>query len=700
MNLDASLPEDKNNQVLGHPAGLFILFFTEMWERFSYYGMRVLLVIFLVSATSVAGLGWSRQEALALYGTYASLVYLTPILGGYLADRFMGYRNAVMLGAFIMTLGHASMALENIANVFLYIGIGLLIIGNGFFKPNLTSIISCMYKDRTEKKDGAYTIFYMGVNAGAFLGILLCGYLGEEIGWHWGFGLAGIFMFLGMLQFYFAQRIFGKIGAKPEATQESKRNPELEFKGDRITPFTKLDKILMVLSAAIGLIWVINDPLSKIGGINVLKIGASDYSNAFILLGLVSFLCLLISRILRYPTLIRDRMLAITLFILFNIFFWAAFEQAGGSLNIFAKDYTNRIMTGDWALFFNVINTIVTIVPCGIITWVLFLLFRKTFKHYTISNLFLGFSFLLIWSLLIWKTNRDLHAQAYIFTYQALKTKKIDTKTGLQAVDEKSGKALFDYQPLTQNEAAQHTEAGTIVERHTTLIEHVPLEIGQRVALLDVDGSGKYKMLSAQKEAAIQKRPRVKESEMSIIPAEVTQVKQNEVEVPATWFNVLNSLFIIIFAPLFSKWWESKYNLSAAAKNGLGLILLGIGFLSLTFGSMGIKPGSKVAAVSSIWLVIAYLFHTLGELSLSPVGLSYISKLVPRRMIAMMFGILFISYGIGNKLAGSMGGMIDKITAEYSMSSFFLIFTIVPIALGLIALALNPVIKKLMHGVK
>ncbi len=215
-----------DSKVLGHPAGLFVLFFTEMWERFSYYGMRAILVIFLTGALigDNPGWGWDTPAALSLLGTYALFVYLTPLLGGWLADNKIGYRMAVVIGALLMTLGHASMAVET--PTFLYIGIALLIVGNGFFKPNMTSIISRMYEGRDDKKDGAYNIFYMGVNAGAFLGIMLCGWVGEKVGWSYGFGLAGIFMFLGMLQFYFAQPLFGNIGDKPvskEVIEESKR---------------------------------------------------------------------------------------------------------------------------------------------------------------------------------------------------------------------------------------------------------------------------------------------------------------------------------------------------------------------------------------------------------------------------------------------------------------------------------------------
>src|SRR5690606_24210374 len=170
------------SKVLGHPSGLFVLFFTEMWERFSFYGMRVLLINFLTMAIvgSNPGWGWSSENAGALFGTYAGLLYITPIVGGIIADKLTGYRWAVVIGALIMTLGHVAMAFET--EFSLYSGLILLVIGTGFFKPNITSIISEMYKDLPEKKDGAYTIFYMGVNAGAFFGMMLCGYLAEKIG--------------------------------------------------------------------------------------------------------------------------------------------------------------------------------------------------------------------------------------------------------------------------------------------------------------------------------------------------------------------------------------------------------------------------------------------------------------------------------------------------------------------------------------
>ena len=568
------------NPVLGHPAGLFVLFFTEMWERFSYYGMRALLVLFLTSSLFDEGWEWPRGHALSLYGTYTSLVYLTPILGGYIADKIIGYRNAVVVGALLMTLGHACMAFDT--HFALYLGLFFLITGNGFFKPTMTSIISQMYENHEHKKDGAYTIYYMGVNAGAFLGILLCGYLGEQWGWHWGFGLAGIFMFAGMLQFYFAQNIFGDVGKKPATSDQVKAYVDSSIKQN---PFLKIDKVFIAISALIGLVWIINDPMSKIGGIDVFNfdIGPLSGSNFMIFLALAIFVVLLVSRIVRYTPIIRDRMIAVAIFAFFTIFFWAAFEQAGGSMTIFANDYTDRVLEGSAGNIFRIANTLITIIPLGVITWVLWMLFKQTFAKYRLANIILGTSFLIIWALVL-----------------------------------------------------------------TMLYEQYTAE---------------------------------------------------SPEVPASWFSVLNSLFIIIFAPLFSKLWESKYNPSVAVKYGVGLILLGVGFAALAYGASDIPQGAKVAAVSIVWLILAYFFHTMGEICLSPVGLSYVSKLVPGRMIAMMYGVWYLAIAIGNKLAGSTGGMIDQITAEYSLSTFFLLFFFIPGGAGILIILLHPLLKKLMHGI-
>ena len=672
------------SQVMGHPAGLMVLFFTEMWERFSYYGMRAILVLFLISSIGIGGWDWTSSEALSLYGTYTALVYLTPILGGWIADNKIGYKKAVVIGAIIMTLGHGFMAME-FSKIFLFIGIACLVIGNGFFKPNITSIISEMYKDTPEKKDGAYTIFYMGVNAGAFLGIMLCGYIGEKVSWSYGFGLAGIFMLLGMLQFYFTSKIFGEIGDKPkvvEAVNGVKSEGKLEFEGDRYNPFTSLDKIMVAVAAFIGVSWVINDPISKIGGTNLLEFGGIDISGYYILAGFLIFIALLISRIARYPIQTRDRMIAIVVFAVMTVVFWMCFEQAGGSMTIFAKQFTGRVMSDNWATIFVVVNIIITVVPIAIITYVLFKLFQQTFSKYPIGNIFLGSSFVIIWAIVGWMINRDLNSNALV----------LDVPQISQASSDGG-----DPEMVSVTEAMSIGNAA-ITNAEFTIIEPISLKVGDKVDVVEV--RGKYIYLNEEKAGKARELTSKAGKSSPVIQATVKRIKENEVEIPATWFGILNSLFIIMFAPLFSKWWESKYNPSAATKYGLGLILLGIGFGALAFGAMTIPSGAEIATVSIMWLVIAYLFHTLGELCLSPVALSYISKLVPGRMIALMFGVWYIAIACGNKLAGILGGSIEEITAQYSMTTFFLIFTLVPIGLGVLGILLNPVIKKLMHGVK
>lgn len=497
-----------------HPSGLFVLFFTEMWERFSYYGMRALLVLFLTSALLDGGWGWDRSEALQLYGIYTGLVYLTPIIGGFIADKFLGFRWAIIWGALLMTLGHASMAVET--QFFFYAGLGLIILGNGLFKPNISSMVGQLYTNNPDKKDAAYTIFYMGINSGAFLGILLCGYIGEKVGWSYGFGLAGIFMLLGMLQFFFSKKLFGNIGLAPKHNIEK-------------TDAEKAEEV--------------HEP----------------------------------------SHVVRDRLIVISVFAFFTIFFWMAFEQAGGSMTIFAKDYTDRLLSGNSATIFKWVNAILVVVPMIILTIVLFNLFKDTFKKIALSNIILGSSFVIIWGIVIWMLNKEFTADA--------------------------------------------------------------------------------------------------------------------TEVPASWFGILNSFFIIAFAPLFSKIWESKLNPSGPVKFALGLFLLGIGFGILAYGGLSIPQGAQTASVSIMWLILAYLFHTLGELCVSPVGLSYVSKLSPSRLVGLMFGIWFVANFFANYLAGLTGSFIDNIINNYSISVFFLIFTFMPIIAGIIMLGLNGFLKKKMHGI-
>ena len=568
--------------VLGHPAGLFVLFFTEMWERFSFYGMRALLVMFFTSTVANGGWDWTREQAMAIFGSYVGLVYLSTMLGGYFADKIIGYRWAVVIGALLMTLGHGSMALET--PFFIYLGLILLVFGNGFFKPNMVSIVSEMYKDRPEKKDGAYTIFYMGVNSGAFFGIVLCGYLGEQVGWNWGFGLAGIFMLFGLIQFWLSRNIFGDIGLKPV----KKAVALTDENNDTLNPFSIWQLALIGIMIVLGLVWIIFEPAKIIteGGVDIFNFEVMGLTgnNFTILLAVVLFLFLLTYRLLTYSQITKEKMIAVTFFAFLTIFFWAIFEQSPGTLTIFANDYTNRILEGNAGTIFMIVNAAITLVPLGIITWVLFLLFKQTFAKYAMANIVLAISFVIIWGIAFWMLN-----------------------------DQFSGETL---------------------------------------------------------------------------------------EVPASWFASLNSLYIITLAPLFSKWWESKYNPSANMKYAIGMSFLAIGMICVAIGSDGIVPGAKTASVSMIYLILVYLFITMAELCISPVGLSYVSKLVPARMIGMMFGIWYLAVAIGMKGAAKFGENIDKIADEKGLSYFFWMLAIVSLAVAFISLVMSPIIKKLMHGVR
>jgi proton-dependent oligopeptide transporter, POT family len=570
------------SKVLGHPAGLFVLFFTEMWERFSFYGMRALLVMFFTSTLTDGGWNWTREQAMALFGSYVGLVYLSTMMGGYFADKVIGYRWAVVIGALLMTLGHGSMALES--PFFIYSGLILLVFGNGFFKPNMTSIVSEMYKDFPEKKDGAYTIFYMGVNSGAFFGIVLCGYLGEQVGWSYGFGLAGVFMLFGLLQFWFSKNIFGDIGLKP-IKKEVKLTDD---NNDKLNPFSVWQLVLIGLTVILGLAWIIFEPAkiitnSRIDIFNFSVIGLSG-NNFTILLALALFLVLLGYRLTKYSQITKEKMMAVSFFAFLTIFFWAIFEQSPGTLTIFARDYTNRILEGNAGTIFKIVNAAIVVVPLIIITWVLSLLFKQTFAKYALANIFLGISFVIVWGIAIWMLKNQFQDPAP--------------------------------------------------------------------------------------------------------------------EVPASWFSSLNSLFIISLAPLFSKWWESKYNPSANMKYAIGMAFLALGMIAVAVGSNGIAPGAKSASVSMIWLILVYLFSTMAELCISPVGLSYVSKLVPARMIAIMFGIWYLAVAIGMKGAAKFGENIDKVAEEKGMSYFFWMLAIVSLVVSVISVIMTPVLKKLMHGVR
>jgi len=379
-----------------------------------------------------------------------------------------------------------------------------------------------------------------------------------------------------MLQFHFAQKIFGKLGEAPD----KKDAGQLEH-GEKIVPFTRQDWIWGGLSIAffVGTIIFWNlyqteSPLDKF---------------LYLLPFLFVFVTYVVLRLRKYPKVERDRITVISLFAFFVVFFWLAFEQAGGTMTIFANDYTERDLTTPVAVtWFRGISLLLTFIPMLLLTWVLVSLAKKIFEAFPLTIVFTGISFLIIWGIIIWINYNNFNNET--------------------------------------------------------------------------------------------------------------------LEVPASWFGTLNSFFIISLAPLFSMMWVrlagTSINPSGPIKLAIGLFLLGIGFGALVVGASTIPAGAQTASVSMIWLVLAYFFHTVGELCLSPVGLSLVNKLSPMRLMALMFGIWYIANFVANFTGGMIGSYIDDISKATSMSSFFTIFVVMAFSAGAALVLLNKPIKRMMHGVE
>jgi POT family proton-dependent oligopeptide transporter len=475
------------------PPALSTIFFTEMWERFSYYGMRALLVLYLVNS-----LGWERAHALELYGIYTGLVYLSPLLGGYLADRYLGFRKAAVIGALTMALGHFAMAFEPL----LYLALGLLIAGNGFFKPNMATLLGSLYRKNDPRRDGGFTIYYMGVNLGAFLAPLVAGTLGEKVGWHWGFASAGVGMCFGLAQFLLGQGKLGDAGMPGGKARLDKR--------DGI-------QIVAISLAMIPLVYAVMFAWGFVGP----AWGALSFAvKTVIVVALIAALWfgrrLLGKEDASAPSTPLtseewQRIAAILIMGFFVVFFWMGFEQAGGTMNLFADKLTDRHL-GGW-------------------------------------------------------------------------------------------------------------------------------------------------------------------------------------EIPASYFQAINPLGIVLMGPIIAALWlrldTSRYSLSTPAKMAIGMIILGLGFIVLAIAD---SRAQAVGQVGPWWLVAVYFLHTLGELCLSPVGLSMVTKLAPARVAALLMGIWYLANAAANYLAG----ILEELLKGSSVPLYwFLVGS--SIGAGLVLLAITPLVKRLMH---
>jgi POT family proton-dependent oligopeptide transporter len=447
----------------GHPRGLSTLFFTEMWERFSYYGIRPLLVLFMTAALLDGGFGFERQTASAIVGIYAACVYLASLPGGWVADRWLGLKRAIWWGGVLIALGHFFIALSAIlAKPAFFMGLVFIVLGTGLLKPNISAIVGDLYPEGGSRRDAAFSIFYMGINIGALLAPLITGYLGERVGWHYGFGAAGVGMVIGLITFRARQgATLGDIGERPAATADEQRKVKLVVVGALVVIFG------VILAAMAGVLTI--NPVSI----------AEKMSIVMLALALIYFAYLFFGGGLTGDE--KKRVAVIVVLFLFATVFWAAFEQAPTSLNLFARDYTDRTV-GGW-------------------------------------------------------------------------------------------------------------------------------------------------------------------------------------EMPTLWLQSFNSLFVIALAPVFAALWTTlgrrNRDFSSPAKFSFGLLFAGLGFLLMVPAAQHIVDGGGVVRVAMWWLIGSYFLQTLGELSLSPVGLSSMTKLAPMKFKGQMMGVWFMASALGNLLAGLVGGHVD-----------------------------------------
>ena len=483
-------PPASDAQFFGHPRGLATLYFTEMWERFSFYGMRALLILFMTATVERGGLGFSDAKSGAIYGLYASMVYMSNLPGGWIADRILGPRKSVLYGGIIIACGHFSMALPGLTTF--YLGLGLIVIGTGLLKPNVSTMVGGLYTPEDTRRDAGFSIFYMGINLGAFLSPLACGYVGEKINWHWGFGLAGIGMTLGLIQYLVGAKHLGSVGLYPAPAE----SPEAAAK-------MKRNVLLAVVVSAVLIALATQAPVTAQG--------LSDAGGVLLLVMTFAIFAWLIFFADATP-MERKRFVVIFVLFLAASLFWSAFEQAGSTLNLFAERSTSKVILG------------------------------------------------------------------------------------------------FEY--------------------------------------------------------------------------------------PTSWFQSVNSLFIITLAPVLGWVWlrMGKREPSSPAKFSLGLVLVGLGFLVMVAGALAAANGVQV---TSAYLWVCYLLHTVGELCLSPVGLSAMTKLAPVRFVGLMMGIWFLATAVGNYI----GGCLASLYGSFGVPSLFGIVAVFCIVLGLVLAAMVNPIKKMMGGV-
>lgn len=550
----------------GHPRGLSTLFFTELWERFSYYGMRALLVLYMTAAHTTAnpGLDFSTGKATAVYGLYTFFVYVLSLPGGWIADNIWGQRRAVFVGGCVIAAGHFSMALPMFGMPevpLFYLGLALIVIGTGLLKPNVSTMVGDLYPEGGARRDAGFSVFYMGINLGAILGPTLCSIVGEGYNWHWGFSLAGFGMLFGLISYQLGSRNLGDAGLLEVDDQQKLKKKKRNFYG----VFGVIAAVLALFTYLFNM-GVFGMTLQELaGGLGYAAVGITLLFFVYIIF-------------FGGHTREEQKRLGVIfwLFILASIF-WSGFEQAGSSLNLFAKELTER-----------------TFGPYGWLQAV------GPWLPILVLGLPLGYA-----------------------NFRVLK------RENLWWVG-KAGVLFF------------------------TLL------------ILGFTGYLSYNMV-------------------------------DQWTMPASMLQNINPTFIVLLAPVFGWFWtwlaHRNANPSIPVKFALGLFGLAAGFFILSWGAVN---ASAANTVTPVWLIVTYFLHTVGELCLSPVGLSSMTKLAPKSRVGQMMGIWFVATALGNLFAGIVAGQLETSVP----SELFWTVAMIIGGAGIVALLVAPPVKRLMGDVK
>ncbi|WP_224245892.1 peptide MFS transporter [Hyalangium gracile] len=649
----------------GHPKGLYILFFTEMWERFSYYGMRALLVLYLLNY-----LQFQPEDSSAVYKWYTSLVYLTPLLGGFLADRFLGMRASIILGSALMAVGHFLMAFEPLP--FFYSALAFLIIGNGFFKPNMSTMVGKLYRPGDARRDGAFTIFYMGINLGAFMAPLICGWLRQNMGptpgmgFHYGFAAAGVGMVLGLVIFVLGQKHVmraveeagnlhevmpqkrsGGAGSSSAALEPGEKVPGIAGLGGAITRL--LPPLLFVIAAALPARFLYLAATKQAPWTTVIMPLAFAAVSAWMGFTL---------RTVKGAS--RDKSTVIFVFFAFSVLFWMAYEQAGNALNVWAEYNTRKADAGVEisAEYFQSLPAIFIILfaPPFALMWTA--LARRGWEVPTVAKL-------LVALLLITASDVVMvgAATAEDATISRVSLAGVPREIKLEQLN--AGR--FSYDPATQELSVR----GVLAPFAVTSALRPTVD---PTYLKQVDA------LEAASVAAAPEHPVTFQFES--LPSGYTfpltgEAAQNLV---SGWDERTRTLTLVD-------------KLSPVAKSRL----VGAGAQPEWRQAItALAEKSQAARVSGLWLVFSYLLAVFGELCLSPVGLSMVTKLAPARFASLFMGVFLMSNAVAQYVGGSLGEMWGRIVP----TSYFAIFVYASLVGAVLLLLLLRPLRRLMHEVK